>query len=119
MPGKAAVRALLLYGDLRLRKGTKMICELHDVGITITVRDLEDNVLSTIRQRADFVAMDVDRGVSFMGVENMHVDAFDDDSVVLSRKACVNGVDCVVEAKLEAPLIAVTFDILDFHMTHA
>lgn len=95
-----------------------MICELHNVNATIVIRDSDDDVLSTIRQRLDFVALDVDRGVTFMGIANMYVDSFDDDWVILKRNACVNGVDCVIEARLEAPLIAVTFDVLDFHMTH-
>lgn len=95
-----------------------MICQLHDVNVTFTVRDSEDDVLSTIVQRLGFVELDVDRGVSLMGVTGMRVDSFDDDWVVLKRGFSVNGAIVTVEARLEAPLIAVTFDILDFHMTH-
>lgn len=95
-----------------------MICKLFDVNVTFVVRDSGDDVLSNISQHLDFLELVVDRGVSLMGVTGMCVDSFDDDWVVLKRECCVNGVVCVVEARIEAPLIAVTFDILDFHMTH-
>lgn len=95
-----------------------MICRLHNVNATMAISDSDGDELATIVQRFEELTLDVDRGVTLMGVSNMYVDSFDDDWVVLKRQACVNGVDCVIEAKIEAPLIAVAFDILDFHMTH-
>lgn len=95
-----------------------MICKLHNVNATVAVIDSGDETLSTMSHRFEELTLDVDRGASFMGIASMYVDSFDDDWVILKRNACVNGVDCVIEARLEAPLIAVAFDIVDFHMTH-
>lgn len=95
-----------------------MICKLFDVNVTFVVHDSEDDVLSNTNQHMDLIELVVDRGVTLMGVSGMCVETYDTDCVVLRKRADVNGTDVTVDVRLEAPLIAVTFDILDFHMTH-
>ena len=97
-----------------------MICNVYEAKVEISFMDSGGRLIAGFDQR-EYACFEVEldeRGYCCFGITGMHVDSFDVDCVRLRATKCVNGDDVIVNVRIDAAMVGVPFDILDWFATH-